>query len=597
MHKVFDGLVNLVSSIGTAKDKAAQYRSHYQPIGRDEIEALYLGDWLGRKIIDTIPGDMVREWRIWETRDAGALVDAEAALGVRSHVHRALVWASLYGGSAILIGDGTPDPRLPFDPTLLGKGGIKYLHTFNRWELRRGDINRDVLSPDFGRPETFWLQAQNSDREVEIHRSRFVMFDGMDAPRQFRDINEGWGLSRFDHIRQAIVNVGGSAANAAALVEESKLDVVTIPDLATYMQTSQGEAAVIKRFAAAMQLKSTVNTLLLGTGEEFQRKQVSFTGLPDLIRVHIDMVAGASDIPVTRLLGISPKGLSGKGDHETRNYYDFVRAKQTNELGPALKVLDQALIRHTYANIPRNLTYSWAPLWQMNADEKVTVEKTQADTDAVYAGMGIFPAAGLAKVIRDRLVANKTYTTLEQNVTDEALNKLGDAPLKAAPPKPKDANPLETRGADAAPRSLYVSRKVVNGEAIVAWARRQGFATPLAAEDMHITIAYSRAAVDWMAAGEAWSSEMKIGAGGPRLLERFGDAVVLLVKASELEWRHRSFEEIGASWDHPEYQPHVTIAYGADVDLASVEPYQGEIVLGPEIFAEVDENWKAKVAA
>jgi hypothetical protein len=54
--------------------------------------------------------------------------------------------------------------------------------------------------------------------------------------------------------------------------------------------------------------------------------------------------------------------------------------------------------------------------------------------------------------------------------------------------------------------------------------------------------------------------------------------------------------EKGASWDHPEYQPHITISCDDDApELATVEPYQGEILLGPEVFKEVIDDWLASV--
>ena len=45
----------------------------------------------------------------------------------------------------------------------------------------------------------------------------------------------------------------------------------------------------------------------------------------------------------------------------------------------------------------------------------------------------------------------------------------------------------------------------------------------------------------------------------------------------------------GASHDYPDYQPHISLT-GEPVNLDGVEPYRGEIVLGPEVFAEVDEG-------
>jgi hypothetical protein len=52
----------------------------------------------------------------------------------------------------------------------------------------------------------------------------------------------------------------------------------------------------------------------------------------------------------------------------------------------------------------------------------------------------------------------------------------------------------------------------------------------------------------------------------------------------------------GASWDWPSYQPHITITYNpGEVALDKVEPYQGRIELGPEIFEEITPDWKDNV--
>jgi uncharacterized protein len=99
--------------------------------------------------------------------------------------------------------------------------------------------------------------------------------------------------------------------------------------------------------------------------------------------------------------------------------------------------------------------------------------------------------------------------------------------------------------------------------------------------------------------GTTWSGEkdgkLTVSPGGARIVEPLGDkgAVVLLFSASELSWRHEEIKRAGASFDYDQYQPHITISYDAgDLDLSTVEPYRGQIVLGPEIFEEVKEDWE-----
>jgi len=176
----------------------------------------------------------------------------------------------------------------------------------------------------------------------------------------------------------------------------------------------------------------------------------------------------------------------------------------------------------------------------------------------------------------------------EQEPSDEEL--AASAAAQAA------AKPATTPTADAAPRTLYVRRDVLNAAEIVKWAKAQGFTDIV--PDLHVTITYSRTPVDWMKMGDNWSDNGKGGltipAGGPRLMEAFGDngeAKVLSFASSALSWRHEDMKRSGASSDREEYQPHVTISYAADgPDLSEVEPYRGKIELGPEIFEELRED-------
>lgn len=145
----------------------------------------------------------------------------------------------------------------------------------------------------------------------------------------------------------------------------------------------------------------------------------------------------------------------------------------------------------------------------------------------------------------------------------------------------------------SAPKPLYVSRKLKNGKALIAWAKSQGIETTVPENELHVTILYSKTPTDWFAAGSGWQPEVTVDEGGPRTIERFGeDAIVLRFACQDFKWRHSEFIELaGASHDWPEYAPHVTITYdGANVDLEKIEPYQGELVFGPEIFQEIEEE-------
>jgi phage-related protein (TIGR01555 family) len=602
---LIDRLTNFVSGLGTGKDKATHSAFMMPVLSPAELHAMHRSDWLARKIVDIIPHDMTREWRAWQADDAEVeqIEEAERALGLQQKVTEAMQRARLLGGSGIFIGTGQRDTESELRPDAIKAGGIAYLHVLSREEITAGDTVRDVQSPFYGRPSYYQLSSIGT--QVRIHPSRVIPFIGAPIFDRLTTAADPWGDSVLQVVYDAVQNAASSQQHIASLISEAKLDIIKVPGLSDALSTPEGTKTLTQRFTLANTLKSTINALLLEgdgqTGETWEQKTINFAQFPELMRLFLQVAAGAADIPVTRLLGQSPSGLNATGDGDIRNYYDNVASRQEVELRPVLAPLDEMLIRHALGSRPAEVHYAWSPLWQLDEVQKADIAAKKAATTKVYYDTGLIPLDALAKAAVNQLIEDSVYPGLEAAIA-ESPEEPGDsaqtAEERAAAEQMATARAAgggQQQAADAAPRTLYVSRKVKNAAAILKWARAQGFETTLAAADLHVTIAFSREPVDWMAVGESWSPELKIAAGGPRLMERFGDATVLLFTANELRWRHEAIKEAGASWDHPEYQPHITISYDDRRPLDEIEPYQGEIVLGPEIFAEVDADWQAKI--
>ena len=145
-------------------------------------------------------------------------------------------------------------------------------------------------------------------------------------------------------------------------------------------------------------------------------------------------------------------------------------------------------------------------------------------------------------------------------------------------------------------KTLYVSRKVVNGEVLLDWAKNQGFKNLLEPSDLHVTIAFSRKAVDW-SQFEPRKTKLSMNILRSEVKALGGEgAVVVKFNSKILSNRWKDFIDGGCSWDFDGYQSHVSFTYdGTDLDLSKVEPFKGELEFGHEIFKEVDLNWKAKV--
>lgn len=611
-----DTLKNLVTGLGTSKDKTVGMGFEFKPISDAELNAMHRSDWLSRKIVDIIPNDMTREWRDWQADDkaieAIEAVEKLPLINLQAKVNEALRKARLFGGSAIYIGIKGARPSEPLELDRIGKDSLEYLHVLLKSELTPGTFEYDVTSEFYGEPENYTITGSNG-RQLVVHPSRIVKFIGAQVLDTRQQDMQGWGDPILQVVYDAVQNSGSIQAHIASLVPEAKTDVIYVPGLSGLLQNKTTTSKLTDRFTYANTIKSMFNMVLLegngasgdnALGEKWEQKQINFSQLPELAQLFLQIAAGAADIPVTRLLGQSPSGLNATGDGDIRNYYDNISARQKTELQPRLNRIDEVVIRSALDKRDPEIHYSWAPLWGLSEKEKAEVFKTKADGARALAGTGpsppILPIEALSDALANSLTEDGILPGLEK-----ALEEFGGLSEQGGNPEDKLAASLpagQTKPQDAEPRTLYVSRKVLNGPDIIKWAKAQGFTSTLEATDLHVTVMFSRTAVDWMKMGENWAGGDKEGKltvppGGARMVDKFdGGAVVLLFASSELSWRHEEMKRKGAEWDWPDYQPHITISYeGAPDDLRTIEPYRGKIVLGPEVFEEVKEDWKEGV--
>lgn len=611
---LIDRLQNFVSGLGSAKDKRISSVYGFNPIDPAELNAMHRSDWMARKIVDIIPDDMTREWREWKADEATVekIEEVERApqINIQAKVNEAMQLARLRGGSAIVLGmkDNNPEEELILDR--VKAGDLAYVHVLGRDEITFTEINRVVTSPYFGEPMAYQVSGENGT-QVKVHPSRVVRFIGAPIIDRNWKVADCWGDSVLQIVYDAVQNAASSQEHIASLIPEAKTDVMYIPNLSQHLQNEVTTAKLTARFTYANTLKSMFNMILLegnggtgpdGKGEKWEQKTINFAQFPELMRLFLQVAAGAADIPLTRFLQDAPSGLGSNGEHSLKNYYDNISAKQRNVLSPALWRFDEVCIRSATGKRDPAIYYEWAPLYTQSEKERAETFKIYADGARAIIGT----SGGQEIVARDAISRGLVNRIVEDGILPglaEAVEEFGEigeqepSEEERAAAAALQAKPDPAALGDAAPRTLYVCRKVLNGKEILAWAKGQGFTSTLPADDLHVTITFSRTPVDWMKMGSTWEDEVKVPRGGARLIEKFdGGAVVLLFNSNMLQWRHDEMVDKGASWDHPEYQPHVTISYdGAPSDISKIEPYQGEIILGPELFAEVKEDWKSEV--
>lgn len=622
-----DNLRNALTGTGTQRDVRTAYSYEARPLTQYEIAAAYSGSGLMRKIVQIPALDMVREWRDWKL-EADQIVkveETEKLHDVRKKVKQAEVLRGMGGGALIL---GLPgNPATPATTPALGS--LSFVHVVSRWHLSFTELQENATQPGYGEPVMWRMSTQTG--QVDIHPSRVIPFRAdttaaLAMTHAWGGVDGFWGESTVQQVLDAVKDNDAARAAFAALLHKARLLRIGIPGLID-MVASGKTGTVQERMAILATAESLYNATVFDAGdpetgkggEQITDSTYNFAGAKDILNAYGEFVAAISDIPATRLLGRAPEGMNASGESQQADWRKKVRALQTLELGPCIDRLDRYLVGSALGTLPDGAWYDWSPLDTPSKKENAERFKTLMDACEKLQLMAAMPERVFNRGVQSLLIEEGFLPEAEQALSemsddekwgiDADLSKIdeseaekgSDPSLAGVGGTGMETDPPRRAANDAAPRTLYVQRKLLNADEFIRWARVQGFTTTLDASDLHVTVAYSRTPVDWMKVGQDWhgddKGELVVPAGGARLIEKLGDdgqAIVLLFNSSALSWRHEAIREAGASWEWPEYQPHITITWDKpeDLDIASIEPFRGALRFGPEIFEEVDEGWR-----
>ncbi len=413
-----DALINLTMGMGGNRDPLTTTQHILSDrISIHEADAMYLNDWLGAAVIDTIPDDAVRQWREISGLEGGDLIrfqEAEKEFQVSQTIAQAMKWARLYGGAGIIMGiDGTGEMHEPLDVERVRPGALKWLSLIDRWHLIPMQIDfSNPLRPNWGRPERYTAYGGNDP----VHRSRILFFYGTPLPYHLAIRSHFWGGSVLERVKDAIEHAGIAQYGIAKLITEAKVDVFGVPNLFDRLKTKEGTAVVQKRFEIANLHKSVWNSILMDSEETYVQKTGALSqGLAGLLSQFLQVVAAASGIPVTRLLGTSAPGLNATGEEDTRKYYDRVSSIQGDTIEPVLKVLDQVMLRSVLGNAPDEFESEFESLWQLSDVDRATTQLQDSSRDERYLDMGVI----LESHVAERLMRDKLY-----NLTPEDIAKI-----------------------------------------------------------------------------------------------------------------------------------------------------------------------------
>ena len=151
---------------------------------------------------------------------------------------------------------------------------------------------------------------------------------------------------------------------------------------------------------------------LLSKDDCLENHAYSFAGLSEIYEQFMMDMAGAAEIPATRLFGRSPQGMNATGESDLKNYYDMIASLQERLLRPALEKLLPVMAVSCWGYVPENLEIVFEPVMTSSPAERAElVQKLSADVIEGFK-CGLFTREEAIAELKARGEEMGTYKTI-----------------------------------------------------------------------------------------------------------------------------------------------------------------------------------------
>ena len=399
MTFVGDGLMNVMQGLNTASDSRSYDRFTFgDEFGGmwDDPHQLYAAvrsSWLARAIIDMPAEDGLREWRKFTCEQAEEIQKEEKRVRLSSRFRSLSVADRMTGGAVMVMLIEGQDLSEPLDLNRVGKGSLKGLRVFDRYEVACSEANiTDPLSENFLMPGYYTIAGGHT----VIHHSNCVVMTGVNTSNYLRRMEQGWGDSVLRQCMSDIKDIVASKEGLAALLRKASVDIFKTPAV-NYAANDEAEQLAIKRITSFKMGLSNHNLGVINEAEELLRLGAQFGGTSEALNKLMIYLSGALKIPMTKLFGVQSKGMGDSGEGDQKNYNTTLKSAQEVKYRPALEVVDEVLVRSALGYFPDDCEFEWNPLYQESGAEKAQGRLANVQADQIDLDMGVVTVSQLQR--------------------------------------------------------------------------------------------------------------------------------------------------------------------------------------------------------
>lgn len=433
--RAMDAFTNMLARLGAGTPnllEGTEYTTERMTRDFATLNALYRESWIVRRIVDVIPADMLKNW-ITITSGIEPAVEKKISLALRrtqliDKLKRGMQWGRLYGGALgiMLVKHQGNDLTTPLRLDYIMPGDFAGMIIFDRWNgvSPSSELVDDVTDPEYSYPKYYTISDPTNGGMVQIHHSRCIRFPGNLLP-YWEELSElQWGASVIEPVMDDLKKRDNVSWNIAQLTFMANLRVLKMEDLGQLLASTDAisQRELYNTIQAQNILMSNMGLQIMDSKDSMETHQYTFGGLADVYQQFLMDIAGAAEMPVTKLFGRSPAGLNATGESDLQNYYDMIAEKQESYLRPILNKVLPPFIISTLGSMPDDFDFDFDPVAEPSDKERAELAKTGTDNVVAAFNAGLISQRMALQELKQQSERTGVWT----NITDEDVAKASD---------------------------------------------------------------------------------------------------------------------------------------------------------------------------
>lgn len=397
MNTLLGGIFDIGQGFGTLSPLTQPYglafSDQYTPITLNRILCSYsyfthgpLQTMIDIPIEDAFRGGIDIESEELDADDVRLLQDVMEKCKDLRAIKDTMRWAMVFGGAACII-NTDQDPKEELNIDAIGEDSPLEFLAADRWEVLLNFLQSDKVEC----PYNYYGQP--------LHKTRVIAVKGKEAPSYIRKRLQGWGMSEYERVIRNIQQYIKEEDLIYQLLDEAKIDVYQIKGYNTALASAMGRQVINNRFQMANIGKNFHSALMMDAEDKYEQKQLTFSGLADILTQIRIGISAAIGMPMSKLFGLSAAGFNS-GEDDIENYNARVESEVRAKAKEILIQVIPLRCKQVLGIVPEHIEYKFKPLRVLGAEAEEVVKSQKFNRHSALYAQGFYTGQEYAETLK-----------------------------------------------------------------------------------------------------------------------------------------------------------------------------------------------------